>query len=181
LEKFLGKTILYFIGFVFVCYEISLYRSQSNAHIFGGQRVLDLVYTIPSIYDGDPGDYDSSVNNAIKELAKYGITILGHVESGNLDKRFSYFCVESVGSARYYIVDTQRPVRVYQAFDLYATAASGLRLKRIIGDIYRVEIDCEINNGSRADKGYTSTAYMSFFPLEGHNAWFYWNRVSKID
>lgn len=172
------RTILYFIGFVFVCYEIALYRSHANAHIFGGQRVLDLVYKIPGSYDGNPGDYDSNVSDAVKELEKYGLVISGNLVNGDLDKRFSYFCDVSDGSLKYYIVDKNEPLRVYQVFDLYAMAASGLRMKKIIGDIYCVEIDCDTN---KVGKGYKSTTYISFFPLEGHNAWFYWNRVSKID
>jgi hypothetical protein len=176
----LGKTILYFICFIFVYYEITLYRSHHNAHIFGGQRVLDLVYTIPSSYDGNPSDYNSGVGDAIKELEGYGLTISGHIENGDLDKRFSYFCDISDGSLKYYIVDKNSPLRVYQVFDLYTRAASGLRMQKIIGDIYRIEVDCDSNNGSKAGQGYKSITYMSFFPLEGHNAWFYWNRVSKI-
>jgi hypothetical protein len=155
-----------------------LYRSHHNAHIFGGQRVLDLVYAIPGSYDGDPGDYDSSIGDAIKELEKYGLIISGHIENGDLDKRFSYFCDLSDGSVKYYIADKKSPVRVYQVFDLFARSASGFRMKKIFGDIYCIEVDCDTN---KAGKGYKSTAYMSFFPLEGHNAWFYWNRVSKIN
>src|ERR1700722_17244349 len=99
------KFIVFFIGcffalmaIVFLTYEILLYRSGDEGHVFGGQEVLDSIYTIPGTYLDDPQDYGREVSDAITNLKKHGIDIFGHVESGDVDKRFSYFYEETTGS-----------------------------------------------------------------------------------